>query len=130
MFNGAARLQSDFLAPAAQDGASPSTIIVWAFNPSVQANVGQSGRGIVLFIHCAFDGWGLADWAPWEQDAFYQAVKGYNVMALIGGHGHVVLNGQWNRIDYYEVGATHLLDGDNGYASSILPRTNSPSQTG
>ena len=35
----------------------------------LETHVGESGRGVVLFIHVAFDGWGLANWAGWEQDA-------------------------------------------------------------
>lgn len=84
---------------------------------------GDPGRAVVLFMHNAFDGWGLANWTKWEQDAFYDAIKNYNVIAMFGGHGHAVLSGQWHGIDYYEVAATQPLGGDNGFA--VVHITNS-----
>lgn len=82
----------------------------------LKAHVGASRKGVVIFTHFAFDNWGLSNWKPWEQDAFFQAIKDYNILALIGGHGHAVLTGRWNGLDYYEVASTQPVSDDNGFS--------------
>lgn len=66
-------------------------------------------------MHFSFDGWGLENWQPWEQDIFYNAVKNYNVIAMFGGHGHTTLSGDWRGIDYYEIPASQPIEDGKGF---------------
>jgi hypothetical protein len=81
----------------------------------LEKNVGTSGKGIFLFMHFSFDRWGLENWHLWEQDAFYNVVKDYNIITMFGGHGHELLWGKWRGIDYCEIPASQPLEGDKGF---------------
>lgn len=82
----------------------------------LKQNIGSSGKAVVLFMHFSFDGWGLENWQLWEQDAFYDAVKDYNIIAMFGGHGHELLKGNWRGIDYYEIPASQPLEDGKGFS--------------
>jgi len=82
----------------------------------LRQNVSSSGKAIVIFMHFSFDEWGLENWQTWEQDAFYDAVKDYNVIAMFGGHGHEFLSGKWRGIDYYEICASQPVEEGKGFA--------------
>lgn len=77
--------------------------------------VGSSNKAVVLFMHFSFDSWMLKNWQRWEQDAFYDAVKDYNVIAMFGGHGHEFLYGNWRGIDYYEITASQPVEDNKGF---------------
>jgi len=52
-------------------------------NTDLAAEVGQSGRPVVLMSHCGFDtDW----WAPADWKALYDAVKSYNIVLYLYGH--------------------------------------------
>ncbi|HEX9973789.1 MAG TPA: hypothetical protein VGD14_17090, partial [bacterium] len=59
---------------------------------------GSSGKAVVIFIHFAFDKWMLENWQEWEQDAFYDVVRHYKIIAMFGGHGHELQAGKWRGI--------------------------------
>jgi len=67
-------------------------------------NVGKSGRPVIIMMHLGFDegfsmGWGW--WAAEERDAFYEAIKDYNVIGILYGHTHAASNFKWKGIDIY-----------------------------
>ena len=67
-------------------------------------NVGKSGRPVIIMMHFGFDegfsmGWGW--WAAEERDAFYEAIKDYNVIGILYGHTHAADHYQWKGIDIY-----------------------------
>jgi len=83
----------------------------------LEQSIGSSGKAVVIFMHFAFDeGWGLKNWQTWEQDAFYDAIKDYNIIAMFGGHGHTFLSGKWRDIDYYEICASQPVEEGKGFA--------------
>lgn len=67
-------------------------------------NVGTSGRPIVLYHHYDFimPSW----WQDGEQEAYYQAIKDYNVIAIIHGHRHIpnLEYSEWRGINTFNVG--------------------------
>jgi len=66
-------------------------------------NVGNSGRAVVLYFHYDFirDSW----WEPEEKTAFYDAIKDYNIVAMIHGHRHTdyLESSTWNGINTFNV---------------------------
>lgn len=65
------------------------------------ANVGDSGRPIVLMQHFGFDSFSDEWWTPTEQQAFADAIEGYNVAGIFHGHLHTTRQYQWNGIDVF-----------------------------
>jgi len=67
-------------------------------------NVGDSGRPVVLYHHYDFimPGW----WQAGEQDAYYEAIKDYNIIAIIHGHRHIINfeSSTWRGINTFDVG--------------------------
>ncbi len=68
-------------------------------------NVGNSGRAVVLYHHYGFvmiDWW----WKDGEMDAYYDAIKDYNIIAIIHGHEHVnhLVSSTWRGINVFGVG--------------------------
>lgn len=64
-------------------------------------NVGDSGRPIVLMQHFGFDSFSDQWWTPAEQQAFADAIAGYNVVGIFHGHLHDTRKYQWNGIDVF-----------------------------
>ncbi len=65
-------------------------------------NVGDTGKPVVILMHFGMDpGWGLTWWSTTEQTNFYNAIKNYNVIAIIGGHSHSAAVLTWNGLDAY-----------------------------
>jgi cytolysin (calcineurin-like family phosphatase) len=54
----------------------------------LENSVGNSGRSVILFFHYGFDDWKNKWWTKQEQDAFYEVVKAYNILAISHGHTH------------------------------------------
>lgn len=89
-WNGVHFIQANFY-PADKQNASVRYSLPWhdpenalAFvKQDLVANVGDSGRPVIIMAHCGFDTdwWNLEDWT-----AFYQAVKPYHVIAYFHGH--------------------------------------------
>lgn len=67
-------------------------------------NVGNSGRPIVLYHHYDFimTEW----WQAGEMDAYYNAIKDYNIIAIIHGHRHItnLESNSWRGINTFDVG--------------------------
>lgn len=79
-------------------------------------NVGTSGRPVFIMMHLGFDegfsiGWSW--WAAEERDAFYEAIKDYNVIGVLYGHTHAAANYKWKGIDIYNC-ASSQRDPDPG----------------
>lgn len=68
------------------------------------ANVGNSGRPIVLYFHYHIGAASAAD-----QNSFYNIIKNYNIVAMFHGHGHVqeLQISQWNGFNVYNVATFH-----------------------
>lgn len=65
--------------------------------------VGSSGRPVVVFQHVdpGNSGWTSAEWTN-----YYNAIKDYNVIAIVHGHTHVSGHYTWNGIDVFQDGTT------------------------
>lgn len=64
-------------------------------------------RPVVVLLHYCFTG-PFSDsywWTQKEKDTFYDAIKDYNVVALIHGHFHSSNHAKWNNLDDYLVGS-------------------------
>jgi len=72
----------------------------------LEKNVGKSGRPVVIEMHYGLEGGGIGWWTKDEQDAFWNVVKNYNVIAILFGHTHGGGNYKWNGIDMVNVGAS------------------------
>lgn len=69
-------------------------------------HVGNSGRAVVLFQHFGVDAYASQWWTEAERDAFYAAIKQYNVIGIFHGHTHTTSIYQWRGIDVYH--APHM----------------------
>lgn len=65
------------------------------------ANVGTSGRPVVLLQHLGFDGWSLAFYSRGEAKKLYDAVCSYNVIAVLWGHTGGYDQYKWGGIDVF-----------------------------
>jgi hypothetical protein len=77
------------------------------------ANVGTSGRPIILFQHYTMDANGNAnnDWTNVMKDALWNVVQNYNVVAILHGHSHSKKMYKWkSTIDVIDNGAAILGD--------------------
>ncbi len=68
--------------------------------------VGNSHRPVILFHHYSFDSFSCEDrwWTEPERDAYYDAIKNYNVIAIFNGHNHDQQHLQWHGIDAFIAG--------------------------
>lgn len=73
----------------------------------LRRNVGGSGRPVVIFQHYGFDSWSEAWWTQNERNAFLQAIRPYNVIAIFWGHSHVAQSYSWNGIKTWCAGTTN-----------------------
>ncbi len=66
-------------------------------------HIGSSGKAVVLYFH--YDFIRLNWWEPKEQDAFYNAIKDYNIVAMIHGHRHIdyLESSTWEGINTFNV---------------------------
>lgn len=89
-------------------------------------NIANSNKPVIIFMHFAFDGWGLSNWSLAEQNAFHDAIIPYkqNIIAMFGGHGHTAMRGKWNDIDFFQVAAAQPTTDDNGFALVHLTDNN------
>jgi cytolysin (calcineurin-like family phosphatase) len=65
------------------------------------ANVGDSGRPVVLMQHFGFDSFSDQWWTAAEQQAFADAIAAYNVVGIFHGHLHDTRKYEWNGIDVF-----------------------------
>ena len=72
----------------------------------LEKNVGKSGRPVIIQMHYGLEGGGIGWWAKDEQDAFWNVIKNYNVIAILFGHTHGGGLYKWNGIDMVNVGAS------------------------
>ena len=59
--------------------------------------VGNTGRPVILIHHLPFSA-GETEWPAADQTAYYNAIKDYNVIAILYGHTHAYGVGRWNGI--------------------------------
>jgi len=74
----------------------------------LKENVGPSGRPVFVMLHYGFedgfsDAWGW--WSAPEREAFYQAIKDYNIVGILMGHTHAAVIGKWRGIDTFNIGS-------------------------
>ncbi len=76
------------------------------------ANVGSSGRPVILFQHYTMDANGNAnnDWTNSMKTLLWNVVQNYNVVAILHGHSHSKKMYKWNNIDVIDNGAAILGD--------------------
>ncbi len=79
---------------------------------TLEENVGDSGRPVILFQHYSIDGWSLHAWgnylAWWTEEhvlRLWETIQGYNVIALMAGHDHSHRVSEWNGIPVYHMDA-------------------------
>ncbi len=81
---------------------------------TLEEDVGDSGRPVVLFQHYGFGGWGLDWWGEDAQDRFYDLISDYNIVLLVTGHNHVSRLGsdyEWRGIRWLSVGSSYRSGG-------------------
>ncbi len=84
----------------------------------LETNVGATGEPVVIYHHFGFGGHSYPTW--WTEDEaeeYYNAIKDYNVIAIISGHEHDHSFEQWEGIDV--INLPHYDDnimGENGFA--------------
>lgn len=74
-------------------------------------NVGTSGRPVVIYHHFGFDGYSNGWYAEEERQAYFAAIKEYNVLAIFYGHTNGVGAMKWNGIDAYNAPAAQPSPG-------------------
>ena len=65
----------------------------------LKKNVGSSGRPVILLHHFGFDPHSLGWWSEAWRKAYFDLIKGYNILAIIHGHAHESFIYQWNGFD-------------------------------
>jgi hypothetical protein len=73
------------------------------------ANVGTTGRPIVLTHHYGFDSFSLDWWEYSQRMAYWNAIKDYNIVAIITGHSHSYVGAGWE-VDW-DVSNTDISNG-------------------
>jgi cytolysin (calcineurin-like family phosphatase) len=68
--------------------------------------VGNSRRPVILFHHYGFDSFSCEErwWTEAEREAYYAAIKDYNIVAIFNGHLHGQGHLQWHGIDAFIAG--------------------------
>ncbi len=68
--------------------------------------VGNTHRPVILLHHYSFDPFSCEDrwWTDAEREAYYQAIKDYNVIAIFNGHNHEQQHLQWHGLDAFIAG--------------------------
>ena len=64
----------------------------------LREHMGSSGGPVVLMHHYGFDGFSTNDWNWWtarQRRAYYDALEGYNVAAILHGHDHHAAHYRW-----------------------------------
>lgn len=64
----------------------------------LQNKVGASGRPVFILQHYGFDGFSMNDWNWWtprQRRAMYDALRDYNVVAIVHGHNHHAEHYRW-----------------------------------
>lgn len=64
----------------------------------LKKNVGDSQQPVFIMHHYGFDGFSLNDWNWWtprQRRAYYDAIRDYNIVALIHGHNHAAEHYRW-----------------------------------
>jgi hypothetical protein len=59
-------------------------------------NVGKTGRPIILMSHYGFDGFSNGWWTEDQRRKMWDALDGYNVVAIFSGHSHRYPTSQWH----------------------------------
>ena len=59
-------------------------------------NVGTSGRPVILMSHYGFDGFSNGWWSEDQRRKMWEAIDGYNVVAIFSGHSHRGPYDQWH----------------------------------
>ena len=67
----------------------------------LKRNVGNSGRPVILLHHFGFDPHSLGWWPEAWRKAYFDLIKGYNILAIIHGHAHESFICEWNGFDVY-----------------------------
>jgi len=77
----------------------PKSALAFLTN-DLKAQVGKSGRPVVVFWHYGVRGWGLEKWwLPEDLDALAGALKPYNIALIVHGHEHRYEHYTWNGMD-------------------------------
>lgn len=75
--------------------------------------VGKSGRPVILMSHYGFDGFSNGWWTAEQRRKMWDAIDGYNVVAIFSGHSHRHPTSQWHF-------TAHRPAGTNKGPASIL----------
>ena len=66
---------------------------------------------IVLSWHYNLTGTYSNWWTDSEKDAFYEVIKGYNVLGIFLGHWHYSYTSEWHNIPVYGIGGSEFAKG-------------------
>ena len=94
-------------------GNEPSTNFPWLdpkrslefLADDLATRVGKSGRPVVLYHHYSLDAGNSGPW--WEErqrENYFNVIKDYNVILILGGHTHSIDRLNWRGIDTFSVG--------------------------
>lgn len=67
--------------------------------------IGNSGKPVVIFQHFDFHSSSTDWWSNTERTKMYNAIKGYNIIAIMNGHSHSAGHIEWSGIDTYNPGS-------------------------
>lgn len=62
----------------------------------LREHVGNSGRPVILMSHYGFDGFSNGWWTAGQRLKMWEAIDGYNVVAIFSGHSHRYPTSQWH----------------------------------
>lgn len=104
---------------------NPAELSLQFLEKTLSENVGNSGRPVVILQHYGFDGWPLSPWgdelAWWTEEhalRLWETIAGYNVIAILVGHGHNHSILDWNGIPVFQMdsyrgfGVYRIRDGE------------------
>jgi cytolysin (calcineurin-like family phosphatase) len=68
-------------------------------------NLKKSDQPVILFFHYGWDDFSNLWWTPAEQDAFYNVIKDFNIVAIFHGHNHSADCYRWRGISVWGDGS-------------------------
>ena len=71
----------------------------------LKEQIGASGKPVIIIQHYGWDSFSELWWTEREKEAYYKAIKDYNIIAIFQGHSHGVEKFEWKGLDIWSVGS-------------------------